>query len=439
MQSNSTTMKLMYRRLLIFSAKILIRVLRLTGTSGSALPGRIIERLYPNFLARVLKPVEKKIILITGTNGKTTTTKMLVEVLRGTGNRVVTNGTGSNMTRGLISALVEDMTYFGSLKTTDWFIFEMDEAYVPIFTENLSPHITLGLNVLRDQLDRYGEIDTTAKYIASAAKKSDIFVFNQIDPLLYQVAKRLPSSVDTVSFGVAEKLFDRVTNEQTVHGTDVVAPSLAPDILLRDSSDVGSRLWVTIESKSLGERWQMDLPLQGFHNAINVTAVVASLQALGKDKIGTIAKHLKSMQTPFGRGERLRIKNSFFTVALIKNPSGFTSNLRTFIHDSKPDTVLFVINDNLADGRDVSWLWDVTFKGMIPEGTILLTSGIRGADMALRLKQDGFTADYIPNVHSAVARLTKAKADNVTIIPTYTALFEVRSELSKYTKVPNIW
>lgn len=161
----------MYRRLLIFTAKILIKVLRLTGTSGSALPGRIIERLYPNFLARVLKPEEKKIILITGTNGKTTTTKMIVEVLRGSGKRVVTNGTGSNMTRGLISALVEDMTYFGSLKATDWFIFEMDEAYVQVFTEDLSPHLTLGLNVLRDQLDRYGEIDTTAKYIASAAKK----------------------------------------------------------------------------------------------------------------------------------------------------------------------------------------------------------------------------------------------------------------------------
>jgi UDP-N-acetylmuramyl tripeptide synthase len=439
LQSNSTTMKLMYRRLLIFSAKILIRLLRLTGTSGSALPGRIIERLYPNFLARVLKPVEKKIILITGTNGKTTTTKMLVEVLRGNGNRVVTNGTGSNMTRGLISALVEDMTYFGSLKATDWFIFEMDEAYVPIFTENLSPHITLGLNVLRDQLDRYGEIDTTAKYIASAAKKSDIFVFNQIDPLLNEVAKRLPSSVDTVSFGVAEKLFDRVTNEQTVHDTDVVSPSLAPDMLLRDSSDAGSRLWVTIESKSLGERWQMDVPLQGFHNAINVTAVVSVIQAMGQVNIGDIAQYLKKMQTPFGRGERLMVKNSYFTVALIKNPSGFTSNIRTFIQDSRPDVVLFVINDNLADGRDVSWLWDVTLRGMVPKGTELLTSGIRGADMALRLKQDGFEAEYIPDVNNAILRLTEAKAENITIIPTYTALFEVRSELSKYTKVPNIW
>jgi UDP-N-acetylmuramoylalanine-D-glutamate ligase len=296
-------MKLMYRRLLIFSAKILIRALRLTGTSGSALPGRIIERLYPNFLTKVLKPVEKKIILVTGTNGKTTTTKMLVQVLRGTGKRVVTNGTGSNMTRGLISALVEDMTYLGDLKVTDWFIFEMDEAYVPFFTENLSPHLTLGLNVLRDQLDRYGEIDTTAKYIASAAEKSDMFVFNQIDPLLNRVSKKLPSSVDLVSFGVAEKLFDRVTNEQTIHKNEVVAPENDPNILLCDTSDIDSRLWVTIESRELGDRWQMDVPLQGFHNAVNVTAVVAVLNAIGSVTTESIVKHLKNMQTPFGRGE----------------------------------------------------------------------------------------------------------------------------------------
>lgn len=270
-------------------------------------------------------------------------------------------------------------------------------------------------------------------------KKSDIFVFNQIDPLLSQVAKELSSSVDSVSFGVAEKLFDRITNEQTIHKSEVFTPEKDPDILLCDTSDTASRLWVTIESKSLGERWQMDVPLKGFHNAINVTAVVSVLQALGQVKIGDIAENLKKMQTPFGRGERLKVKNSYFTVALIKNPSGFTSNIRTFIQDSKPDIVLFVINDNLADGRDVSWLWDVTFKAMVPTGTELLTSGIRGADMALRLKQDGFTAEYIPNLHNAILRLTEAKAEEITIIPTYTALFEVRSELSKYTKVPNIW
>src|SRR6478735_165615 len=96
------------------------------------------------------------------------------------------------------------------------------------------------------------------------------------------------------------------------------------------------------------------------------------------------------------------------------NPSGFTSNLRTFVAESKPDIVLFVVNDKLADGRDVSWLWDVTFKGVIPEGTTLLTSGIRGADMALRLKHDGFEAEFVPDLHSAVVRLTTGQTHKVT-------------------------
>lgn len=428
----------MYRRLLIFNAKLLIKVLRLSGRSGSALPGLLIERLYPNFLRTVLVPVEKKIILVTGTNGKTTTTKMLVEVMRGVGNRVVTNGTGSNMTRGLIAALVDDMTYLGSLRQTDWFIFEMDEAYAPIFTEYISPKMTVGLNVLRDQLDRYGEIDTTANFISEAARKSDIFVYNQIDPLLTNVANKLPKATKTVSFGVSDKLFPQVTNEQTIHSSQVQTSRDTPDILLKDVGEADSRLWLTLEPAQ-GERYQVDVPLRGFHNALNVTALVTTVTALGTVNSDDLADQLRQMHTPFGRGEQLRVKNSEYTVALVKNPSGFTSNLRTFVTESKPDVVLFIVNDNIADGRDVSWLWDVTFKGLIPGGTKLLTSGIRGADMALRLKHDGYEAEYISTVHKAVEKLYQSSLKDITIIPTYTALFEVRDELSRYTKVPNIW
>lgn len=428
----------MYRRSLIFFAKVLIKLLRLTGSSGSALPGLIIERMYPDFLAKVLTPVEKRIILITGTNGKTTTTKMLVEVLRGAGSRVVTNGTGSNMTRGLIAAVVEDMSYMGHLKLTDWFVFEMDEAYAPIFTQEISPHITVGLNVLRDQLDRYGEIDTTAGFIAEAAKKSDIFIYNQIDPLLTLVAKKLPDTIKTVSFGVAQKLFDQVTNEQTIHDSKVQSERSAPDVLLKDVGEADSRLWLTLEIVSVG-RLQFDVPLRGFHNALNITALMTVFTSLQTVTVDQVTDQLRHMSTPFGRGEKLRVRDCDYTVALVKNPSGFTSNLRTFVTEAQPDIVLFVVNDKLADGRDVSWLWDVTFKGMVPKGTLLLTSGIRGADMSLRLKHDGLESEFVPSVHDAVMRLTESKAKAVTIIPTYTSLFEVREELSRYTKVANIW
>ncbi|MBP9738212.1 DUF1727 domain-containing protein [Candidatus Saccharibacteria bacterium] len=429
----------MYRRFLIFFSKLLIRGLRLFGSSGSALPGLIIERLYPNFLPKVLRPVEKQVILITGTNGKTTTTKMLVEALRGAGQRVVTNSTGSNMTRGLIAALIEDMTYLGSLKQTDWFIFEMDEAYAPIFTKKISPRLVAGLNVLRDQLDRYGEIDTTAQFIADAAQKADIFVYNQLDPLLTKVAQK--NSGTSVSFGVSSPLMSSVVNEQTIHGADVEAKVKNADVTLLEYSEVDARMWLTVENGTSGHgsRYQFTVPLQGFHNALNATAVMAVLTALGYKDVSRYLKSLEEMEIPFGRGEKLSIWGKSITVALIKNPSGFASNVKTFIKNANPEVVLFVINDKLADGRDVSWLWDVELKGNIPKSSELFTSGIRGYDMAVRLKQDGYQVQCNTSVQDVVQQILGGTATEIVIVPTYTSLFEVRTELGKYGKVPRIW
>lgn len=429
----------MYRRLLILIAKTLVWILRLRGSSGSALPGLIIEKLYPNFLAKVLQPHENKIVLVTGTNGKTTTSKMLVEALRGAGLRVVTNSTGSNMTRGLISALIEDMTVWGSLKKTDWFVFEMDEAYAPLFTEKISPKLLVGLNVLRDQLDRYGELDTTAKFIGQTAQKSDFFVYNGLDPLIIKVAMSVEDSVSKlISFGVSPKLFNKVSNEQTTHGSEVSQETVNVQLNTVDSTnDTLQKL--TIKTLTSGIK-NVDIPLKGFHNALNTTAVVAVLELLlSQNKIDVALKSITKMPVPFGRGERLDFGDKKITVALVKNPSGFMSNLNTFVHQMKPDAVLFVVNDLPADGRDVSWLWDVNFKEQVPENTKLSTSGIRGYDMALRLKHDDLESVTEISVPKAIRQLMNSNNRNIVIIPTYTALFEVRSSLSKYGKVPRIW
>lgn len=431
----------MYTRILVLIAKLLMRLLRLTGSSGSALPGLIIEKLSPRFLSRVLKRVEKKIILVTGTNGKTTTTKMLVHCLRSDRKRVVTNSTGSNMTRGLIAALVEDMTFFGSLKQTDWFVFEMDEAYAPIFTQNLSPYVVVGLNVLRDQLDRYGEIDTTARFIGQAAARSDIFIYNGLDPLLEAQAKK--AGATAVSFGVSSKLSALVANEETLHtktkavnNTDTFDATLSNYMQKPDGADLTVQLATGTKNK---EKCTFSIPLQGFHNAINATAVIAALKQIDAVGVSRYVSYLETMEVPFGRGERLQLKNKQITVALIKNPSGFTSNLQTFVKELKPDRVLFVINDKFADGRDVSWLWDVDFKDSIPASTDIFTSGIRGFDMAVRLKHDGYSTETQLSVNKAIKQIFQSSDQNVVIIPTYTALFEVRDALSAYGKVPRIW
>lgn len=428
----------MFRRLLIIKCKILIVLLRLVGKNGSALPGLIIERLDPNFLAGVLKGVEKQLVLVTGTNGKTTTTKMLVTALRSTGGRVVTNSTGSNMTRGLISALVEDMSFFGSLKPTDWFVFEMDEAYAPILTKRISPLMLVALNVLRDQLDRYGEVDTTAQLIAQTAEQCDTFVYSALDPLLTKISIDMAKRGKVIySFGVASNLLHFVRNEESVHGNKVVQGATMYKLQKLSEQDSGQELVVTTED---GKR-VMKIPIKGFHNALNAVAVVASIDGLIVDKVqqSLAVESISQMPVPFGRGEVLRINGKDITVALVKNPAGFTSNLVTFVKNGNPDIILFAVNDRFADGRDVSWLWDVEFKNIVDKKTIVYTSGIRGNDMALRLKHDGITAHSMNDIDKAITTILGTNKKNIVVIPTYTALFEVRTVLAKYGKVPRIW
>jgi lipid II isoglutaminyl synthase (glutamine-hydrolysing) len=427
----------MYRRLLVFITKILIKLLRLAGKNGSALPGLIIEKLYPGFLDEVLSNHDKKIVLVTGTNGKTTTTKMLVAALRGTGKKVVTNGTGSNMTRGLIAALLDDMSIWGSLRQTDWFIFEMDEAYAPVFTAKISPKVIVALNVLRDQLDRYGELDKTARLIGEAGFKAETFIYNGLDPLLSTVASSLKEQeVSVLAFDAVEKLLPKVANEQTVHGGNVVSTGDTAEVRLVAAAETPIGQEVFIEAD---KRHEVHVPVNGFHNALNTAAVVAVLDLLIPEHINKGLEAISKMAVPFGRGEQFHLKGKSLTVALVKNPAGFASNLETFVKRMKPEAVLFVVNDNFADGRDVSWLWDVPFKGEIPEGTQLYTSGVRGYDMGLRLKHDELESHTMVPVRKMMQYIMKSDLKNVVIIPTYTALFEVRSVLKKYGKVPRIW
>jgi UDP-N-acetylmuramyl tripeptide synthase len=427
----------MYNRLLVFFTKILIKILRAMGKNASALPGYILEKLSPNFLTQVLEPVQDKIVLITGTNGKTTSTRMLVHALRENGKRVVTNSTGSNMTRGLISAVVDDMSIWGSLRPTDWFVFEMDEAYAPVFTKGLRVKVVLALNVLRDQLDRYGEIDKTAQLIGEAAKKADIFVYNSHDPLLVKISSDLNElKVKTHSFGVVNKLTPKLKNEQNMFTQDPVATE-KPEFALAKSEEKHNRQQIRVQS--VDDEVEAELKLSGLHNGLNATAAFALLAQLEPSEYKKIFVAIKTMHPPFGRGEKLSLNNKMVTVALVKNPSGFTHNLETFVQERSPEHILFIVNDKLADGRDVSWLWDVDFKGVIRSKTKITCSGLRAYDIALRLKHDGYQAEVELNVEKAVDILMSGNEKEAVIIPTYTALYEARAALSNYGEVPRIW
>ncbi len=427
----------MYTRILVFGTKILIELLRLLGKNASALPGLIIEKLSPNFLQHTLKPYENRIVIITGTNGKTTTTKMVVHGLRSDGDRVVTNATGSNMTRGLIAALIDDMSLLGSVKPTDWFVFEMDEAYAPQFTKGLRVKAVLGLNVLRDQLDRYGEIDKTAGFIQRAAAQAEIFVYNVHDPLLASAAKSVEqNNVNITSFGVVKKLTQEIKNEQNMFTKTSIADS-KPDVTLTNSKEKKGIQQINISINNTPIRIELKLP--GLHNALNATAACALIATLKPAEYKKNVVAINTMHPPFGRGEKLVLNNKNVTVALVKNPSGFTHNLETFVQHDPPEHILFVINDRFADGRDVSWLWDVNFEHVISNKSKITCSGLRAYDMALRLKHDGYESFVEVDVDKAVARFMNSSDSSALIIPTYTALYEARAALTKYGKVPRIW
>jgi len=278
--------------------------------------------------------------------------------------------------------------------------------------------------------------------ILQAAGQADLYIYNSLDPLLAGPAADLESSgMRCVSYGVAKPLLKSVINEQTIHGQTSTSGSPASNVLLMSFDEIDHKLIVTLRlgDDSPDGKLQTSIPLQGFHNALNAAAVGALLQTIVPECVVSGFKAISTMETPFGRGERLHLADKNVSVALVKNPSGFTSNLLTFVQSNPPEIVLFVVNDNFADGRDISWLWDVEFRDKIAGTTTIYTSGSRGYDMALRLKHDGYDAQCILNVQEAIDKLFTLKVCDIVVIPTYTALFEVRSALAKYGKVARIW
>jgi len=422
----------------IILAKILRKGLRLSGGHGSALPGRIIEQLDPHFLARTLAPLPEGVVVVTGTNGKTTTTHMLVHLLRAQGKRVLTNPSGSNLTRGLISTIVEHSSTSGNLPF-DIAVFEVDEAYAPLLARKVPLRLLLALNVMRDQLDRYGELDATATYIAKAAELAKTVVVNGNDVLL---TAKTNAHQGRLLFGLASHLLAQLSSEDNLYAkAQRSAKPQKLDAEIVDFSTTETHAMYTLNSG--GEQVSGSLPVLGLHNALNACAAIFTTKILiPPANLKECASELRNFQPAFGRGETLRIEGKDLTVALIKNPSGFTQNLSTFVRPGV-GAVLIVINDEYADGRDVSWLWDVqidklkNFKGKIFVG------GCRRFDMALRLKYAAVPFEVVDTDESdEMMRVILASSqwkEHLLIIPTYTAMLAIRKWLGVKLGRKHLW
>ena len=437
------------------TGKAVRAVARLRG-GGSALPGLVVERLDPGFMARGLERLPLGVIAVSGTNGKTTTTKMIVEMLEAQGLKVFTNRTGSNFSRGVVAAMIEEGSLGGKLDA-DVAVLELDEAHAMFFIERVKPRFTLLLNVLRDQLDRFGEIDTTARYLQRIADAtSDVLVVNREDRLIAEIGERTRERAargagpEVREFGLAPALLSTFPGDDDFHakpgGSEQDTSSArdarpTPDVTLLELGKNEATFEID------GEAFATPLQLEGLYNTYNAAAALVTVRAVLQSAVSAglastaatpaVLESLATVRPAFGRGEKLELDGQPLELVLVKNPAGFRLGLASF--DAEGVAVMIAINDQYADGRDMSWLWDVDFESLVGGGVDAVT-GTRAWDMALRLEHDDVPVGAVEeDLGTALAAFRKRTVGSPRrIYCTYTAMLGLRKKLGELTHVEDI-
>ncbi|OOP59321.1 Mur ligase [Arthrobacter sp. SRS-W-1-2016] len=418
--------------------KLVRAVSRLRG-GGSALPGLVVEKIDPGFMQRTLSSLPHGVAVVSGTNGKTTTTKMVVELLESQGLKVFTNRTGSNFTRGVAAALLGEVDWRGRLDA-DVAVLELDEAHAVHFVNKVPPRYCLLLNVLRDQLDRFGEIDATALLLQRIAERTTgTVVLNREDPRVARIAAAV-SGPEVLYFGLDQSLRSTFPNDDDMRAA---APGTRPlgNVPASPEADVVLRR-VGADDADFefdGTRVATHMKLRGVYNIFNAAAALVLARSItgASGRPGDAAKLVKALSEvapAFGRGESLTVDGQPLELVLVKNPSGFRLGLKSF--PAKGYASMIAINDNYADGRDMSWLWDVEFDSLREDGVEVLT-GVRAYDMALRLQYDEVRFGSVnTDIPAALAEFIRGSAGKPKrVFCTYTAMLAIRRELSKITTV----
>lgn len=427
-------MSFMRQTLTTMLGKTVKKAAQIRGGSGSALPGLVIEKIDSDFVSRTLQQLPMGIALISGTNGKTTTTKIVVELLESQGLKVFTNRTGSNFTRGVAAALLGEVDLHGRTNA-DIAVLELDEAYAVHFVKAIKPNYCLLLNVMRDQLDRFGEIDNTAKLLHNVAiNTTKRVVLNRDDPRLSS-----PDFVNNIksplrSFGVNPKYSQTFPSDDSLRSSEQNAAKLyADDTSLEEFKDQHAIIAFG------GNDHSIDLNLRGIYNLQNATGAVALVRAiLGNNlNVDSMLEALSNIKPAFGRGEQLIIDGQPCELVLVKNPAGFRLALASF--NPANYATMIAINDAYADGRDMSWLWDVDFDSLQEQG-VTAVSGVRAYDMALRLEYDEVPIDFVDTDLAVALRqlITKHTRQPKRIYCSYTAMLALRRLLARYTDVEEI-
>jgi len=404
---------------------------------GSTWPGHIALKLNHAFVKQMLQDSSVKTIFIAGTNGKTTSSRLLRAVLEADGKRVIHNESGANLLNGVASTLLLKSSLTGKIKA-DYAIFEVDENVLPLMLAEITPDYILLLNLFRDQLDRYGEVDTIAsKWQEAFARlpEKTVLIANADDPRIAYLGMQRKN---TIFYGLDG---NNKTTKTLEHASDsVYCPKCGMKLqyLSIYYSHLGN--WrcphCNLKSPHIPISKNINLSLSGTYNLSNAHGIIAISRELGISW-GTIANALKNVTPAFGRQEKIVINGKTAQIFLSKNPTGFNESLRT-ISEVGAKHVLFVLNDRIADGRDVSWIWDVDFEQFLPDFTHITVSGERAYDMGLRLKYasdefriSNFKFQIEENLNKAIgSALKRLSQDEILyILPTYTAMLDTRKIL----------
>jgi len=411
------------------------RLSRLLGRGGSALPGLIAEKVDPRTIERLVAPVRRGVIVVTGTNGKTTTTKMLVGMLEGEGWRVVTNSTGSNLARGIATRLIEVASWSGRIDA-DLAVFEADEAAVRTLAPRLRPKVMVVTNLARDQLDRYGELATTAAHVAEAVRHAGVAVLNADDPLVAEMAGGAPAAR---FFGAAEGIRRAMPHDYGLYGSGEEPARPALDLCLERAEPEGDGQVIELAA-AWGERARARLQVPGPYNGYNAAGAVLAAAEFGVPMARAVGA-LEETGPAFGRGQVVECRGRRVKLQLVKNPAGFNQAIRLLCALPPGTPVLIAINDLDADGRDVSWLWDSRVEDLAGTGHRFGTAGLRAFDMALRLKYAGVAAWSEPDFTAALERFLDQIPLGETgyLVPTYTAMLRFLDLLLPGTSKREAW
>ena len=428
----------------------LVRSLRLGA--ASVLPGEIARRIQPQLLQQLSHQVKRGVIMIAGTNGKTTTSLLLRTMLERQGWRVAHNATGANLENGLMTALLESTNPIGNL-AADYAILEVDENVVPKVLLSIQPQLILCLNLFRDQLDRYGEVDTISqrwgKAIATLPLET-VVIPNADDPTLSHMGQQLPQRVLFFGLNEPDQYLDEIPHAvDSIYCPSCGHPLEYQGVYLSHLGDFHCPSCGFHKGQLALDSREWPQILIGLYNKYNTLAAVLAAQQLGVDE-ATIRDTIANFQAAFGRAEELEVNGKRVLILLSKNPVGMNETIRA-VNQAGGQTTLLVLNDRIPDGTDVSWIWDVDTEKLVERGGTLVVSGDRVYDMALRLRYSQVsipgrdsdttataTIDTIPqmiveeNLSQAIATALEhtPAGETLYILPTYSAMLEVREVLT---------